>query len=232
MKVSRVNHLLLVDSRLSCDMFNVLCCNGAADPSFIYESIAYFRAKQLPYAFWVGFEDEPPWLEAELLRLGLITDEIEWAMTCDLNKVQEQIHHSHIKKICDREGIQDLVQVMKAIFPKKGHNAIESFYQESAACLLLAESRLTFFIGYESGKPVSLVSVYLDEEMASIFDVIVLPEMRGKGFGKLMTQKGMLEAKVKGFDRCILTATNDAKYLYQKLGFVEVKTMKVYHEES
>lgn len=213
-------------------MFNVLCCNGAADLCSIDKNIAYFRAKQLPYAFWVGFEDEPPWLEAELLRLGLITDEIEWAMACDLNKVQEQIDHSHIRKIYDRDGIRDLVHVMKEIFPKQEHKAIESFYHQSEACLLSAESPLTFFVGYESGKPVSLVSVYFDEEMASIFDVIVLTEMRGKGLGKLMTQKGMLEAKVKGFDRCILTATNDAKYLYQKLGFVEVKTMKVYHEES
>jgi ribosomal protein S18 acetylase RimI-like enzyme len=56
--------------------------------------------------------------------------------------------------------------------------------------------------------------------------------MRGRGLGKLMTQWGMLEAKAKGFDRCILTATNDAKYLYRKLGFVDVKTMKVYHERS
>ena len=87
-----------------------------------------------------------------------------------------------------------------------------------------------FWIGYKNAKPVSLVSVYFDEGIASIFDVIVLAEMRGKGLGKLMTQRGMLEAKTKGFDRCILTATNDAKYLYHKLGFVEAKTMKVYHE--
>jgi hypothetical protein len=28
----------------------------------------------------------------------------------------------------------------------------------------------------------------------------------------------------KSFNKCVLTATNDVKYLYQKLGFKEVKT--------
>jgi ribosomal protein S18 acetylase RimI-like enzyme len=232
MKVSLANHLLLVDSHLPCDMFNILCCNGATERSFICKSIDHFRSKKLPYAFWIGFENEPTWIEAELQKLGLITDEMEWAMACDLTLYQEQVDHSTIKKIYTREGIQDLVHVMKKIFSPEEHNAIESFYSQSEASLLLEDSQLTFFVGYEGVKPVSLASVYFDEEIASIFDVIVLPEMRGKGLGKLMTQRGMVEAKSKGIDRCILTATNDAKYLYHKLGFVDVKTMKVYHEPS
>lgn len=232
MQVSQANHLLLVNSNLPCDMFNILCCNGVVDYSFIYEHINYFRLKKLPYAFWVGFEDEPSGLETELQKLGLITDEMEWAMACDISNYQEQIDRSCIKKVYDRNGISDLIQVMKQIFPKHEHVAIKFFYDQSEEWLLSADSQLIFFVGYEKKRPISLASVYFAEKIASIFDVIVLPEMRGKGVGKLMTQVAMLEAKEKGFDTCILTATNDAKYLYQKLGFVDVKTMKVYHEPS
>ena len=45
-----------------------------------------------------------------------------------------------------------------------------------------------------------------------------------------MTLSAMLTAQEKGFNKCVLIATNDAKYLYQKLGFIDLKTMKVYHE--
>lgn len=45
-----------------------------------------------------------------------------------------------------------------------------------------------------------------------------------------MTLRAMLSAQEKGINKCVLTATNDAKYLYQKLGFEDLKTMKVYHE--
>ncbi len=232
MKVSLTNHLVLVDSQLPCDMFNILCCEGAVELSLICENINHFRAKKLPYAFWIGFEDEPSWLESELQKLGLITDEMEWAMVCDVSKCQEEIDPFDVRKIIDRNGISDLIHVMKGIFPIQEHSAIESFYLQSEESILSADSQLTFFVGYESAEPVSLVSVYFEEGIASIFDVIVLPNMRGRGLGKLMTQRGMLEAKAKGFDRCILTATNDAKYLYHKLGFVDLKTMKVYHEQS
>lgn len=230
MKVIEENHLLLVDSDLPCDMFNILCCTGVTDRSFICENIDYFRSKNLPYAFWVGFEDESSWLEEELQKLGLVTDEMEWAMACDLNKYQKQIDHSDIREICSQAGVQDVIHIMKGIFPKQEHSAIESFYYHSEAYLTSVDSRLKFFVGYESEKPIALSSVYFDEGLASIFDVIVLPQMRGRGVGKLMTQRGMLEVKTRGFDRCILTATNNAKYLYQKLGFIDVKVMKVYHE--
>lgn len=232
MEVSQANHLLVVNSYLPCDMFNIICCNGDADLSVIRENLEYFRLKKLPYAFWIGFEDEPSWLEGELQKLGLVTEEMEWAMACDLTQCQEEVARSGIEKVSTEDGIRDLIQVMKEIFPKNEHDAIESFYHQSEPFLLSPDSQLIYFVGYDNGKPVSLVSVYFDEGIASIFDVIVLPEMRGRGLGKMMTQRAMLEAKTKGFETCILTATNDAKYLYQKLGFVDVKTMKVYHEPS
>lgn len=54
--------------------------------------------------------------------------------------------------------------------------------------------------------------------------------LRGKGLGKAMTLKAMLSAQKKDFHKCVLTATNDARYLYKKIGFEDLKTMKVYHE--
>jgi len=209
-----------------------LCCNGITDISSLTKGIDYFRSKNLPYAFWIGFENEPSWLEEELQKLGLITDEMEWAMACDLNGSQEEnnMNPFNIRKVCNQDGIRDLIYIMSKIFPKHEHKAIRAFYHQSSKHLFFSDSRLMFFIGYEGVNPLSLVSLYFDEGLASIFDVIVLPEVRGRGLGKFMTQRAMLEAKEKGFDMCILTATNDAKYLYQKLGFIDVKTMKVYHE--
>lgn len=232
MEVHQINYILRVDSKLPCDMFNILCSNGPADLSLIRENIKYFRSKKLPYAFWVGFQDEPSWLEAELLKLGLVTEEMEWAMACDLDKCQAKfdVDQFKVRKVENRKELLDVIQVVSHIFPESERIAIKLFYEQSAAILLSSDSKLEFFVGYENAIPVSLASVYFDEGLASIFDVIVLPTMRGKGLGKWMTQRAMHEAKTKGIGKCILTATNDAKYLYQKLGFVDVKTMKVYHE--
>ena len=232
MTVTVLEHIRVIDSNLDCDMFNIICCDGAPQLSSVHSAIDYFRSKKLPYAFWVGFEGEPSWLEEELLRLGLITDEIESAMVCHFceSPPTMEIIGIEVKQVSDHAGMQNLIEVMRGIFPEHEHDAISTFYNRSASILLSASAQLNFFVGYENGKPVSLVSVYFDDELASIFDVIVLPQMRGKGVGKLMTVKAMAEAKRKGFATCVLTATNDAKYLYEKLGFATVKTMKVYRE--
>jgi ribosomal protein S18 acetylase RimI-like enzyme len=233
MEVNEESHLLCIDSTLPSDMFNILCCNGAADFSSICDRISHFRSKKQPFAFWIGFEDEPSWIEAKLHELGLITDEMEWAMVCDLTRheLENDLCYQNIRRFCNKDDIFDLIYVLKQIVPKQEHDAIESFYLKSEERLLSENSQLTFFVSYENKKPVAIVSLYVTEEIASIFDLIVLPEMRGKGLGKLMTQRGMFEAKKKGCKQCILTATNDAKHLYQKLGFLHVKTMKVYHDK-
>lgn len=232
MTIRTFDHIVLIDSGLNSNMFNIVYCNKDGDQRSVKAAIDYFKSKKLPYAFWIGFENDPSWLEKELLALGLVTDEIEWAMVCDLDKQQlVPIHFDFdLRQIKDLVELQDAISVLNNILPKEEHLAIQSFYEQSAAVLLSKNCSLTLFVGYENAKPISLSSLFCDQGVASIFDVIVLPEMRGKGLGKAMTLKAMLSAQEKGFNKCILTATNDAKYLYQKLGFKEVKTMKVYHE--
>lgn len=232
MAIRSFGRVELVDSGLKSNMFNIIYCNEDCDQRSVKAAIDYFRSKQLPYAFWIGFEHDPSWLEKELLALGLITDETEWAMVCDLEKHKPNPIPSNldIRRVQSLEGVQDIIQVMNNILPAEEHLAIRSFYEQSASILLKKECSLTLFVGYENGVPISLSSSFCDQKIASIFDVIVLPEMRGKGLGKAMTLKAMLHAQAKGLNKCILTATNDAKYLYQKLGFEDCKTMKVYHE--
>jgi len=232
MTIQTFGHIVLIDSGLNSNMFNIIYCNEDCDQRSVKTAIDYFKTKKLPYAFWIGFENDPSWLEQELVSTGLVTDETEWAMICDLEKQKPMPINSDfdIRQVQDRAEIKNVISVINQIIPVDEHLAIQSFYEQSAAVLLSKNCPLTFFIGYEGGKPISLSSLFCDQEIASIFDVIVLPEMRGIGLGKAMTLKAMLTAQEKGFNNCVLTATNDAKYLYQKLGFKDVKTMRVYHE--
>lgn len=232
MTIRHIGHVTLIDSGLNSNMFNILYCTGSVDHASVKIAIDLFRSKKIPYAFWIGFEDDSSWLEEELLALGLVTDETEWAMLCELDKhdLTPIPFDFDIKQVKDSTGIRDIISVMNNILPSEEHSAIESFYEQSTPVLLSKSSSLTFFVGYENRRPISLSSSFYDQGIASIFDVIVLPEMRGKGLGKAMTLKAMLSAQEQGFHKCVLTATNDAKYLYKKLGFEELKIMKVYHE--
>lgn len=220
--------MTLIDSGLQSNMFNIVFCNPNVEPIAVHQAIEYFREKKLPYAFWIGFDADPLWLEQELIAKGLTSEETEWAMVCDLDQHPPEVADFDIRQVQTQEGIQDVISVMNGILPSEEHEAIQTFYEQSQDKLLAEGSRLTFFVGYENERPISISSCFCDENEASVFDVIVLPEMRGKGLGKAMTCQAMLQAKEKGYNRCILTATNDVKYLYQKLGFKDLKTMKVF----
>lgn len=232
MTIQSIETIVLINSGLNSNMFNILYSNGTTDRGSVKIALDSIRSKKIPYAFWIGFEDDSSWLEDELLALGLVSDETEWAMLSDLDQqVLTPIPSDFdIRQVQDSAGIQDIINVMNNILLPEEHSAIQSFYEQSAPILLSKGSSLTFFVGYENRKPISLSSLFYDQGIASIFDVIVLPEMRGRGLGKAMTLKAMLSAQEKGFNKCVLTATNDAKYLYQKLGFVDLKTMRVYRE--
>ena len=197
MSTQNWDQVLIVDSGLDCDMFNVICCDGAASISSVQNAIDHFRKKKLPYAFWVGFENEPKWLEKQLEDFGLITDEMEWAMVCDLNRYDQKIELKdfEIKQVSNQQSIVDIVETMKAIFPENEHGAITTFFAAATPALTNEHSQLLFFVGYENNVPVGISSLFVEEEIASIFDVIVVPEARGRGYGKLMTQYAALEAK-------------------------------------
>lgn len=227
------NNVLLIDSGLNTDMFNILCCEGIPIRENIRLGIQYFKDKNLPYSFWVGFEQDPIWLKEELYQLGLISVEKEWAMACDSMQSdwsEFQDIPFAVRRVTSVEILQDFITVIQALLPYHEHAAIETLYLKSAHALLSEKSSLTCFVGYDNGRPIATSSVFFHSGLASIFDVIVLPKMRGRGLGKWMTLQAMNQAKEKGVDICILTATNDARYLYEKLGFKVVKAMEVYNE--
>jgi predicted GNAT family acetyltransferase len=224
--------MLLIDSGLSSDMFNILCCEGTSKRESIQDAIHHFGKKGIPFAFWVGFEQDPVWLEEELEKLGLAQVEMEWAMACELDQEWKPPQASIlVRQVSDQETLQDFISILCALLPAHEHASIKSFYSQSTHILLNPESALTLFVGYDKEEPISTASVYMHSGLASIFDIIVLPQMRGRGIGKQMTLQAMRYAKEKGMITAILTATNDARYLYEKLGFKVVKEMKVFGEK-
>lgn len=211
---------LLIDSGLDSDMFNIVC---GSDPDL---NINYFKKVGRPFAYWIGFENDPFSLENELIKKGLTTEETEWAMSAPLQNFAYSIEHD-IRTVQSRKEIEDLITVMNTIMPPNERAAIQSYFTQ-AAPHLIGKSDLVYYVGYVDKKPMSLASIFCDSKLGSIFDVIVLPEFRGQGWGKAMTAKAMLEIKGRGLSFAILTATNDAKFLYKHLGFEEIKCMKVY----
>ncbi|WP_216827533.1 GNAT family N-acetyltransferase [Alkalihalobacterium elongatum] len=69
---------------------------------------------------------------------------------------------------------------------------------------------------------------YITEKKAGfIYELYILPEYRGAGFGKKLINETVKELERKGYDEVRLNvySTNFAKKLYEKLGFTELQSI-------
>jgi ribosomal protein S18 acetylase RimI-like enzyme len=86
-----------------------------------------------------------------------------------------------------------------------------------------------YHLGACSGRcVVGVATLFLGPESAGIFDVAVLPEWRRRGVGTAMTGELCHHARLKGYDRVVLIASKDGRFLYREFGFQEVCTISVH----
>jgi hypothetical protein len=80
--------LVLADSGLPCDTFNLVCrarLDDATVASRVRAAVAHFREAGRPFSWWVGPADRPRALGALLEEAGLVRADGELAMAMELS---------------------------------------------------------------------------------------------------------------------------------------------------
>lgn len=91
------------------------------------------------------------------------------------------------------------------------------------------ENSMCFAI-LHNNKLVAFARVVTDKAtFANLVDVFVLPDHRGKGLARWLTQEILAHAELQGLRRFTLT-TSTASGLYEKFGFKPLTTPKVFME--
>ncbi len=110
--------------------------------------------------------------------------------------------------------------------------ASESFgYQVlvSTVIPLQGHPRMKLFLGKFDNEFVSCGILYVDQKGASGIHMIgTLPDYRGLGLGKKMTQKLISEVKRNGGNQCYLVASEAGKRIYSKMGFKTYGNLESY----
>lgn len=221
---------IIANSGEMTDMFNIVCGGSTLEKESIGTIIQYFKNRHLPFAWWVGFENEPTDLEEILKQQGLNNNEAELAMVSELKQSNwpQVASFLVIKKVDSTKLLGDMISVICNLVPNEAQ-PISKVYSMAEKLILDEKAPIKFYIGYLDGDPVSTCSIFFTDNIAGIYDIIASPQVRGKGIGSAMTLKAMQVAQEQGCTHCVLTATNDAKFLYEKLGFTALKEMWVYN---
>ncbi|PKV50275.1 acetyltransferase (GNAT) family protein [Aquimarina sp. MAR_2010_214] len=100
---------------------------------------------------------------------------------------------------------------------------------ETIISLVRHQKKIRLFLGKHNSEYVSCGIIYHDKNGCSGIHMIgTLPEYRGMGLGKIMTNKLLFEAYRNLSDIVVLVASKSGERIYSKIGFITDGTLKSY----
>lgn len=132
-----------------------------------------------------------------------------------------------ISSLSDEKSWTDFKNIFCEAFEKREEEYEAKFGFLKKLLFNKTEKHLRFFLVYENNIPLSAGAYYAFDKF-SIENIGTLKIARGRGLAGLMLRFLLLKAKELGYDEACLVASQEAKSLYQKLGFAVLSESNTY----
>ncbi len=232
-----------------CCGSDILLRNWVLNPKFtsenallkVKEQIDYFKKRKVPFLWWNGPSATPSNLGNIMVDAGMIKMEqipkmgdmvMEIRKAEDMESVLNEIVVKtgiEIRKICSMEEIREAVQiVIKSMgyseeFQRSGELSCKVMLQENPSVNVLVG-----YAAYLDGKPVSISTVFYGGGVVGLYSVVTLPKYRYRGIGTAITLAPLIDARKRGFEIAVLTATKYGFPVYERIGFKKIEVMEQY----
>jgi ribosomal protein S18 acetylase RimI-like enzyme len=185
------------------------------------EALAWFRARQAPYAFWwLGPDRAPAGLEERLQALGFdlnIPGDRPMAARLDALADGPVPEGLTVVRVADRKAMEDWRDVFAAAFE------IPLFAAQGwvDATLALGFDRAPWqaYVGYWHGRPVSTNLLFGGGGAVGLYAIATVAEARGRGIGAALTRLPLADARAQGYEVAVLYASEMGYPVYRRLGF-------------
>ncbi len=206
----------VANCKLNSTMFNVTCKTKLDNnvDNRILEVIDYYNKK--PFAWWLGPSDTPQGLGLRLKQYGFKKEAEEYGMVYKFADFQlfELDKNIAIEQVRTRKQIDDFL-VTLSVYDK---NISEFFNDKIISSEVIEKNPL--FVSYIEGKPVGNGSLHFSDDIAGIYDIITLENLRSRGIGSNMMKYLMNFVHEKGCKEICLSTSSDSGFkIYSRLGF-------------
>ena len=225
------------------------CATGILDPGFnrvfkarlrpdaldrrIEETLEPFRGRKLPMCWWVGPASSPANLGERLESHGLrLEDRVPgMAVELDFLKRVEPPKGLRIERVRDRRALADWTRIIISVFglPVESSSIILELFDRLG---YTPDSNWVDYVGILGDETVSASTLFLEREVAGIYNVATLPDARGRGIGAAMTFAPLQEAREMGRRIGILQSSHMGYGVYRRLGFEQCCTIDMYVKTS
>jgi len=181
-----------------------------------------FKFGKIPMFWWIGPSTDPPGLDKILANHGLKQSGQDYGMALDLSKLEENIRKPNGFEIKKVQSTYQLIEWLDAAGPVLG------LMPESLGETLKLfdhgfgdNKDLVHYMGMLDGKIVATLSIFYGGGVAGIYTLATIPEARGKGIGRMLTQSSLIDSRDNGYSIGVLQSTKIGYNLFLSLGFKE-----------
>jgi GNAT superfamily N-acetyltransferase len=224
MRAAIAPDLVVVDSGLPQDTFNVVC-HARLDPhtaaARVADVVTSFAHTTRPFAWWLMPGDHPSDLAAILCAAGLRPADSELAMAADLaalGRIAEEPLGLQIERVRTLPQLHDFAAIVAGGWMPPDP-AVLRFYELAASALLQPAAPLWLYVGYLDDLPVATAELTVGGGVVGLYNVITAEGYRRRGIGRALTTRPLLDARVAGFTTAVLQATEAGARVYRQLGF-------------
>jgi ribosomal protein S18 acetylase RimI-like enzyme len=255
MHVFADDELMVVDSGLPTETFNVVCrarLSHASVSARVSSVLRHFRSANRPFAWWVGPADRPQDLGKVLIDHGLVAAGTEPGMAAALDALREvdlAPNGLSIERVRTARQVQEFAEALASLAHPPRAQGLQSesksekrwgwggsaqvdvlrFYERATPSLLAADSPFWLYVGYLEGEPVATAQLVVGGGIVGLYNIATAAAHRRKGIGSAMTARPLLDARQAGFRTAVLQASEDGFPIYSRLGFEVTGSFTEYH---
>lgn len=224
MRVDEDEQLIVIDSGLPTDTFNLVCRTRLAPETLrerVDRVVAHFQRVARPFSWWVGPLDTPEDLGRALVDAGFEEAGAEPGMAADLDALAEfdlEPHGLRIERARTPEQIREFGVKLSALWTPPDEEVVR-FYEAATPALLRDDCPIWLYVGYLDGEMVATSQLAVGGGVVGLYNISTDEAHRRKGIGSAMTVKPLVDAKAAGFATAILQASDDGKGVYERIGF-------------
>ncbi|MBA1363169.1 GNAT family N-acetyltransferase [Burkholderia gladioli] len=109
-----------------------------------------------------------------------------------------------------------------------GFEVSERFFEELSAPRFIDRETVAAYLMFENGVAVATAFGSLNNGYVGVFNVSTIPDYRGRGFGRAITQRVLRDGYLRGARAAFLHSSPSGFRVYESLGFVTKEMWQVY----
>ena len=186
---------------------------GPVGAARIEQVIAPYRAHGLPFQWWLMRGTEPPGLREQLAALGMVSWGGAAAMALPLRGWQPRYPLARGAALGRVQTAQEAQQALGIICE------VFSVPAEPMARWTTRNPAFHLYSARWGMHPAAALATLYDQGVVGVYHVATLPTLRRRGIAGNLLMMALREAQAQGCTYATLTATPEARHLYEQLGF-------------